>query len=150
MTYKEIIEDFESFANNHPDVAKFKSDTLDRMDDFSNSNEVFPMLYIAPISSNPLFYDSGYKATNYSFRVFSLVPRIDLEEVEKDNILNLNQTTTNLNQCAMILQHFRLYLDNKYDDVVFNLQPLNEFSIDRLQGWSADFSFEVANTECYG
>lgn len=115
MTYKELIEKFELFANSHVDISRFKCDTLDRMDNFSNESERFPLFYIAPINSVQNFYNTNYKSISYSFRAFFLVPRIDLENTKLDNNINLNQTTTNLNQCEMIMRHFTLFLDNNFD-----------------------------------
>ena len=148
MKYKDIIREFEIFANVHPDVAKFKSDTVDRLDNFSNENEVFPMLYVSPISNVPIIYPSEYSATIFSFRAFVLVPRIDLEEIALDNDINLNQTNTNLEQCQLIINHFKTHLNKIIEELSFGAQPLNEFGIDRLQGWSLDFDIEVPTSDC--
>lgn len=149
QNYKEIIEVFKNFAENHIDVMRFHADTEDRFDDFSNFGEEFPLMYFSPISSSPVIYPSMYKSISYTFLVKCVVPRFDLEQVEDDHDINYNQTTQNLNQTDLIFRHFLIFMQEKFDNVNFSINPLNEFGIDRLQGWELSVSFESGMDNCY-
>jgi hypothetical protein len=39
MNYINVLQIIEDFANQHPGVKRFKSDTLDRIEDFTNHDE---------------------------------------------------------------------------------------------------------------
>lgn len=154
MKYTQIVQLLEQFANKHKDVQRFKADTLDRLPDFEMESEAFPIIYAVPtIPYSGVNSTSGYKYKRYTFDIHCLVPRIDTDDTDLDNVILLNQTTANINQTSQIL--FDLYeaVDALFEiEMPFDvtLTPVNNYANSKLQGVRGTFTFEVdsEDTEC--
>lgn len=149
MNYTNIIQLFEQFADKHLMVQRFKSDSYDKLSDFSNESESFPILYVIPQLSTPVKTVNGYNLIRSTFQVYCLVPRIDLIPTEDDVIL-LNQTNNNINICTKIITDLYYSLDRLDEiDIVgdVNVTVANNVGTDYLQGVQGLFTFELPNTD---
>lgn len=152
MNYINVIQIIETFADLHPGVKRFKSDTLDRIEDFTNHGEDFPLLYMVLNNISKLKTLSEYTADVYSFNIYALTPRIDID-LDLDNKVLLNQTNRNLSLTYGILTDLINYLDNlDYNDIYIDYSlisnPVNNITKDRLQGVYLTVQIQVSTDNC--
>jgi len=152
MNYINVLQIIEDFANQHPGVKRFKSDTLDRIEDFTNHDEDFPLLYAVLNNVMKIKTLAEYNADVYSFNVYCLTARIDIN-LERDNKLVLNQTNRNLSLTYSILCDLIDYLDNQDDNDVYIdysliSNPVNNITKDRLQGVYITIQIQVTGDNC--
>lgn len=152
MNYINVLQIIEDFANQHPGVKRFKSDTLDRIEDFTNNGEDFPLLYAVLNNVMKIKTLAEYNADVYSFNVYALTARIDIE-LQRDNKTILNQTNRNLSLTYGILSDMVDYLDAQdindvYIDYSLISNPVNNITKDRLQGVYITIQIQVTKDNC--
>ena len=147
MMYRSLVTAINGFS--HPDLKRQRVDTQDRFDDWSNRYFDFPLMYHSPTSSTPLTdLATSSKWMKFNFSTVCLVQRIDHVKTSDDEVINQQVTTSNLDICHNILNHFILFMQMQYEEVTASFTPLNNFGIDALQGWRCDWSVNVINNEC--
>ena len=151
ITYKNIIDDFNTIATNHFLINSFHSGLLDEVDldkmDLSN----FPILYVEP---GTIATDTG--VLTYSFTVFTM-------SLLKEDLTNRDEVwSSTLEIMQDIIGEFKQNLSlqtsggdsrKKYsyvsDEVVLethiNIDPFTARFANILTGWSATFTMQVNN-----
>jgi len=150
ITYKNIVDDFNTIATNHFLINSFHSGLLDEVDINKMDSSNFPILYIEPGNTN---IDKG--VLTYTFTVFTM-------NKIKEDLSNREQVWSEMLQIMQdVISEFRQNLSvqtandpgKKFsyipNEVVLNL-PINAepFSVrfsNMLTGWSANFTMQVNN-----
>lgn len=149
MNYMNVIHYFADFANNDLRINKFGSDTLDKLPNFADKDEKFPLLYVVPINQYKINNVNGYKANRFIFNIYCLSPIIQI--FESDESVNTNQTSININETFTILSdlYTKMEESNMFDfitDIV--AYPINNYANNSLQGVYATFTFDVEDVRC--
>lgn len=150
ITYKNIVDDFNTIATNHFLINSFHSGLLDEVDINKMDSSNFPILYIEPGNTN---IDKG--VLTYTFTVFTM-------NKIKEDLSNREKVWSEMLQIMQdVISEFRQNLSvqtandpgKKFsyipNEVVLNL-PINAepFSVrfsNMLTGWSANFTMQVNN-----
>ena len=150
ITYKNIVDDFNTIATNHFLINSFHSGLLDEVDINKMDSSNFPILYIEPGNTN---IDKG--VLTYTFTVFTM-------NKIKEDLSNREEVWSEMLQIMQdVISEFRQNLSvqtandpgKKFsyipNEVVLNL-PINAepFSVrfsNMLTGWSANFTMQVNN-----
>ena len=150
ITYKNIVDDFNTIATNHFLINSFHSGLLDEVDIDKMDSSNFPILYIEPGNTN---IDKG--VLTYTFTVFTM-------NKIKEDLSNREEVWSEMLQIMQdVIAEFRQNLSvqtanapgKKFsyipNEVVLNL-PINAepFSVrfsNMLTGWSANFTMQVNN-----
>ena len=151
ITYKNIIDDFNTIATNHFLINSFHSGMLDEVDINKLDQSDFPILYVEPGNTN---IDKG--VMTYTFTVFTM-------NLIKEDLTNREEVWSEMLQIMQdIIAEFRQNLSvqtsggdsgKKYsyipNEVVLNL-PINAepFTVrfsNMLTGWNATFTMQVNN-----
>ena len=150
ITYKNIVDDFNTIATNHFLINYFHSGLLDEVDINKMDSSNFPILYIEPGNTN---IDKG--VLTYTFTVFTM-------NKIKEDLSNREKVWSEMLQIMQdVISEFRQNLSvqtandpgKKFsyipNEVVLNL-PINAepFSVrfsNMLTGWSANFTMQVNN-----
>jgi len=124
-SYKEVVELFQTAANNHIAVKSFASGPLSYLDSH-NQNTKYPFVFLRPISSLGL----SSNTRSLTFELYSL----DVPNVADENALLVMSNT------EQYLYDIISYIHNgpeqqTMDCVMTNLNPVNEAFQDRLYGW---------------
>ena len=151
ITYKNIIDDFNTIATNHFLINSFHSGMLDEVDINKLDQSDFPILYCEPGTAT---IDMG--VLTYSFTIFVL-------DVLKEDLTNRNEVWTNTLQTTQdIIAEFRQNLalqtsggdsGKKFsyvpDEAVLELplstEPFTARFANILTGWSTSMSIQVNN-----
>lgn len=136
-TYLKCLQIFESFASSHIEVQRFKSDFLEQLQNFGTESEAYPILYVAPnteIFGADLYTDLN----NFTFNIYCL------DVIQKDRA-NINPI---LNTTALVLNDLHKWLkeaDLPGVDIldISSINPLNNYALDYLAGWSMTITLEV-------
>lgn len=151
MNYINIINMFKNFAISHPGIRRFRSDTQDMISNFVIENESFPVMYVTYLNSTTNSNDNYYKYRNWTFNVYILVPKIDLETSENDDIL-LNVTNNNINDTLRIIDDlfFKLQDEESIDNVTISHSYVNNYTSSVTSGIGATLSFDTEYIDdCY-
>ena len=150
ITYKNIVDDFNTIATNHFLINSFHSGLLDEVDIDKMDSSNFPILYIEPGNTN---IDKG--VLTYTFTVFTM-------NKIKEDLSNREEVWSEMLQIMQdVIAEFRQNLSvqtandpgKKFsyipNEVVLNL-PINAepFSVrfsNMLTGCSANFTMKVNN-----
>ena len=150
ITYKNIIDDFNTIATNHFLINSFHSGLLDEVDINKLDQSDFPILYVEPGNTN---IDKG--VLTYTFTVFTM-------NLVKEDLTNREQVWSEMLQIMQdIIAEFRQNLSvqtandpgKKFsyipNEVVLNLpinaEPFTVRFANMLTGWSASFTMQVNN-----
>jgi len=151
ITYKNIIDDFNSIATNHYLINSFHNGFLDEVDVDKMDASNFPILYVEPTTS---IIDQGM--LTYNFNVFIL-------DILKEDLTNREQVWANTLQITQdIIAEFKQNLSlqtsggdsgKKYsyvpDEVVLELpissDPITARFSNILTGWVSGVSLQVNN-----
>jgi|TARA_R100000084_G_scaffold59878_1_gene25482 hypothetical protein len=150
ITYKNIIDDFNTIATNHFLINSFHSGMLDEVDIDKLDQSDFPILYIEPGNTN---IDKG--VLTYTFTVFTM-------NLVKEDLSNREVVWSEMLQIMQdIIAEFRQNLSVQTADdpgkkfsyipneVVLNLpisaEPFTVRFANMLTGWSASFTMQVNN-----
>lgn len=151
ITYKNIIDDFNTIATNHFLINSFHSGMLDEVDINKLDQSDFPILYVEPGNTN---IDKG--VMTYTFTVFTM-------NLIKEDLSNREEVWSEMLQIMQdIIAEFRQNLSvqtsggdsgKKFsyvpNEVVLNM-PINAepFTVrfsNMLTGWNATFTMQVNN-----
>lgn len=150
ITYKNIIDDFNTIATNHFLINSFHSGLLDEVDINKLDQSDFPILYVEPGNTN---IDKG--VLTYTFTVFTInkikedlsnreVVWSDMLQIMQDIIAEFRQNLSV--QTANDPGKKFSYIPN---EVVLNLpisaEPFTVRFANMLTGWSASFTMQVNN-----
>ena len=151
ITYKNIIDDFNTIATNHFLINSFHSGMLDEVDINKLDQSDFPILYVEPGNTN---IDKG--VMTYTFTVFTM-------NLIKEDLTNREEVWSEMLQIMQdIIAEFRQNLSvqtsggdsgKKFsyvpDEVVLNMpinaEPFTVRFANMLTGWSATFTMQVNN-----
>tara|TARA_B000000532_G_scaffold111986_3_gene89980 strand:- start:944 stop:1453 length:510 start_codon:yes stop_codon:yes gene_type:complete len=151
ITYKNIVDDFNTIATNHFLINSFHSGLLDEVDIEKMDSSNFPILYVEPGNTN---IDKG--VLTYTFKVFTM-------NLVKEDLSNREEVWSEMLQIMQdVIAEFRQNLSvqtandpgKKFsyipNEVVLNL-PINAepFSVrfsNMLTGWNATFTMQVNNS----
>jgi len=150
ITYKNIIDDFNTIATNHFLINSFHSGLLDEVDINKLDQSDFPILYVEPGNTN---IDKG--VLTYTFTVFTI-------NKIKEDLTNRQEVWSEMLQIMQdIIAEFRQNLSvqtandpgKKFsyipNEVVLNLpisaEPFTVRFANMLTGWSASFTMQVNN-----
>lgn len=137
-TYKQLIEKFETFANNHPVIETF---TWGQLSDVGRDKEKikFPLMHIIPTPSS---IEENY--TDFNFQLLLM----DMLDDTEDNQLDC------LNKSHLILKDFcDEWINNLSDNMYFLQTPVNfDPFLDRLPtrvaGVDAAITIRVEGSFC--
>ena len=150
ITYKNIVDDFNTIATNHFLINSFHSGLLDEVDIDKMDSSNFPILYIEPGNTN---IDKG--VLTYTFTVFTM-------NKIKEDLSNREEVWSEMLQIMQdVISEFRQNLSvqtandpgKKFsyipNEVVLNLpinaEPFTVRFANMLTGWSASFTMQVNN-----
>ena len=151
ITYKNIIDDFNTIATNHFLINSFHSGMLDEVDINKKNQSDFPILYVEPGNTN---IDKGVMP--YPFTVFTM-------DLIKEDLSNRDEVWDTMLQVMQdIISEFRQNLavqtsgsdsGKKFsyipNEVVLNLpinaEPFTVRFANMLTGWNATFTMQVNN-----
>ena len=151
ITYKNIIDDFNTIATNHFLINSFHSGMLDEVDLNKLDQSDFPILYVEPGNTN---IDKG--VLTYTFTVFTM-------NLIKEDLSNREEVWSEMLQIMQdIIAEFRQNLSvqtsggdsgKKFsyvpNEVVLNMpinaEPFTVRFANMLTGWNATFTMQVNN-----
>ena len=151
ITYKNIIDDFNTIATNHFLINSFHSGMLDEVDLNKLDQSDFPILYVEPGNTN---IDKG--VMTYTFTVFTM-------NLIKEDLTNREEVWSEMLQIMQdIIAEFRENLSvqtsggdsgKKFsyvpNEVVLNMpinaEPFTVRFANMLTGWNATFTMQVNN-----
>ena len=151
ITYKNIIDDFNTIATNHFLINSFHSGMLDEVDLNKLDQSDFPILYVEPGNTN---IDKG--VMTYTFTVFTM-------NLIKEDLSNREEVWSEMLQIMQdIIAEFRQILSvqtsggdsgKKFsyvpNEVVLNMpinaEPFTVRFANMLTGWNATFTMQVNN-----
>jgi hypothetical protein len=151
ITYKNIIDDFNSVATNHFLINSFHSGMLDEVDINKLDTSDFPILYIEPSTTT---VNTG--VLTYSFMVFTI-------DLIKEDLSNRDEVWTSMLEVMQdVIAEFKQNLSlqgsdgdsgKKYsyvpDEVVLeepiSIEPFTARFSNMLTGWNATFTMQVNN-----
>jgi hypothetical protein len=135
-TYLKVLQILESFASAHLQVLRFKSDFLEQLQNFSNEDETFPIMWVTP--QNGVLSDNDFTHMNrFTLTVYAL----DLIQEDRANINPV------LNNTSLILNDLQLWLKQDIPGIevitVSTITPINNYLMDRVAGWQMTLTVEV-------
>ena len=128
LTYQDIINDFQSAATAHLQIASFDSGTLDFLD-ASAVNRLYPFLYMRPLSAN-----LADRTRTLTFEMYSLdQPKIGTS----NNISVVSDTEQYIYDILAWFEFGPASRSQWYDVQLASAAPVNEAFQDRVYGWVA-------------
>lgn len=132
-----ILQTAETFANNHLEIQRFASDFLEQLGNFATETEAYPILYAVP---GPVSVEANdfSQLASYSFTFYAL------DVIQKDRS-NINTILNSTSQILIDLHKYYMQQNIAEIDIIISsgLQPVNNYLLDYVAGWSMDISFEV-------
>jgi hypothetical protein len=124
LSYQQIVDKIQYFADNHIQVKRFGSDFSEQLPNFATEGEAWPILYVSPID----FLLQG-NVNEYILDVYCL----DLIQNGRENV------TTIVSDCYLILHDLYRWITDGNDlsiDVLSdpNILPLNNYLMDYAAG----------------
>ena len=128
--YNTVVNALEQFSANHLSLKRFKCSFFEQMDNFSTSENSFPILYAIP---NDISFE--YNIDVMSFRVYC----VDVLQKDRSNEQVI------LNETLLILRDLNNWFkQNNYNNLnVLNNPraiPVNNFLTEFTTGWYIDIS----------
>jgi len=130
-SYKQVVELFETAANEHLAIKSFASGPLSYLD--SNSQNIrYPFVFLRPIDSLGLIDNTR----SLTFELYSL----DVPKVSDENALNVMSNT------ELYLYDIGAYIrrgpeQQVMDFTMTNIIPVNEAFADRVYGWVSTIEY---------
>ena len=152
ITYKNIVDDFNSIATNHYLINSFHNGFLDEVDiDKMNTNS-FPLLYVEPTANT---IDSG--VLTYSFNIYILdILKEDLsnrEEVWSNTLQIIQDIVAEVKQNLSLQtsggdsgKKFSYFSDEVVLELPITTEPITARFANILTGWTSNISLQVNNT----
>lgn len=140
QNYNTIVDNLNQFAQNHLSLKRFKCSFFEQFDNFSDSDNVFPILYAVP---NDVSFDNNIDS--FSFRIYC----VDILQKDRSN------ESAILNETLLILRDLTNWLRDSNNNELNILNtpranPVNNFLTTFTTGWYMDVEIEaeVLTTEC--
>ena len=134
-TYNQIIEFFETAANEHLAINSFGTGPIDYLD-AQSQNTIYPLLFARPMSSPGL--SEAENTRTLTFELYSLdVPRLS----DQNSVDIMSNTEIYLYDIGAWFNR-GLYQQN-IQYVMNNMTPVNEAFKDRVNGWAASVDIIV-------
>lgn len=132
-TYNEILTYLRLFATEHMDVFRFESEDEDQMSALTSIEELFPMIFVAPINN---LYD--YEENEYSMRIYCY------DRLTKDR-KNIDNARSRTNQ---ILSDLDVWLRKESTlpfetTVISSVYPFSSELMTDVTGWYIDITINV-------
>ena len=151
ITYKNIVDDFNTIATNHYLINSFHSAMLDEVDIDKMDLTNFPILYIEPGATT---IEQGM--LTYTFTVFTLsvikedltdrnVVWTDMLQIMQDIIAEFKQNLSLQTSGGDINKKYSYVPDEVVLDMPISAEPFTARFSNMLTGWSAEFSLQVNN-----
>jgi hypothetical protein len=141
ITYKQMVETFESIATNNKVIQSFNSGSLNDVDIEKLDADKFPLMYITP---NPVTVDA--QTITYSFDV--IVAQIiqedytGLDDAYTETLLLIKDVISNFRQATQSAS----WADQRTDLVLpVNLDPFTSRFANMLTGWGGTFNIVCQN-----
>ena len=141
--YIVLLQTASTFATNHLEVKRFASDFLEQLGNWATTSEDYPILYAVP---GPITVDGANpfsELANYTITFYAL----DIIQKDRANINTILNSTSQI-----LLDLFKYYTQTEILDIdvisASSLQPLNNYLLDYVAGWSMTITFE-ADTHSY-
>lgn len=139
-SYEIIINNLETFISNHLEIKRFKTGYLSKIEQFSNEDRTFPILYCVPVSILNRRY-----VNIYGFNIYIL----DKTDNNQDNEISLLNTGQN------IMRDLTIWLKESQNELELNnepiLSPLEDYLMDKgFIGWMGYFEITAGtfSSEC--
>lgn len=130
-SYTTIKNALEQFAENHLSVRRFKTSFFEQIDNFSSSDNTFPILYAIP---SDVTFDQY--VNRYFFRIYC----VDILQKDRSN------ESAILNDTLLVLRDLYNWLkiaDNGLNTLSTSRAiPVNNFLVDYTAGWYIDIEVE--------
>jgi hypothetical protein len=136
-TYNGVLNILESFASAHMDVRRFVAEDEDQMSEMTSKEELFPMMFVAPINN---IYD--WEINQYELRIYVY------DRLMKDRS-NINDIRSKTNQ---ILNDLDVWL-RKYNQLPFEVTnvstayPFSSELMTDVTGWYFDVVLDIPSYE---
>lgn len=132
QNYNTLTKALKIFTDNHLGLKRFKCSFFEELDNFSSSDNSFPILYAIP--SDVSFKDN---IDEFTFRIYC----VDILQKDRSNESNI------LNDTLLILRDLtnwmRLSAENDLNILNEpNATPVNNFLVDFTTGWYIDITIE--------
>lgn len=128
MSYLFLKQSIDGYLSTNTMVGKYKGEFREQMPNFSTKDEIYPVVFFVPISS-----DVGMNTSVYSFDFYA----VDILLKDRSNIdFALNDTRNILED---LFNHF-------FDDIIDGIatfESLNNFDLDYVVGWKMSVNFEI-------
>lgn len=132
ISYIEIINVIEEFASNHLQIRRFGADYIDQVTNFAGEDDSYPILYVAPDSTNP-----KRNSKSITFNVYCY----DLLLEDRSNAMTI------YSDCELIISDLTTYLrDSDYNIQLLSdptTQSINNDLLDSAVGVFATFNIDV-------
>jgi hypothetical protein len=151
ITYKNIVDDFNTIATNHYLINSFHSGMLDEVDIDKMDLTNFPILYIEPGATT---IEQGM--LTYTFTVFTIsmikedltdrnVVWTDMLQIMQDVIAEFKQNLSLQTSGGDSGKKYSYVPDEVVLDMPISAEPFTARFSNMLTGWSAEFSLQVNN-----
>jgi hypothetical protein len=151
ITYKNIVDDFNTIATNHYLINSFHSAMLDEVDIDKMDLTNFPILYIEPGATT---IEQGM--LTYTFTVFTIslikedltdrnVVWTDMLQIMQDVIAEFKQNLSLQTSGGDSGKKYSYVPDEVVLDMPISAEPFTARFSNMLTGWSAEFSLQVNN-----
>lgn len=132
-TYSQIINFFQTAADEHLQINSFGTGPLDYLD-AKSQNTLYPLLFVRPLSSPGV--NGNVRTLN--FEVYSL----DVPKVSQENALDV-MANTEIYLYDIGAWFNRGAYQQNVEYIMNNITPVNEAFKDRAFGWAASVNIRV-------
>lgn len=136
-TYLILLTIIESFASQHQEVKRFKSDFLEQLGNFGTEGDSYPILYVSP-NTNVFNYNQYTDLNTFTLTFYC----VDIIQKDRNNI-NTILNTTNL----ILNDVHKFFRDSEIPGIevlsASNVTPLNNYLMDFTAGWTMSMTFEL-------
>lgn len=132
MSWKYLIQEIEIYLNGHPSNPKFFAEFEEQRPNLATKDEKYPLVFVVPSPSVP------------SMNVVNFTVEIQCFDLLKDDRSNVNDV---LSETWLILNDIYQFFNGNHPSIDISVlptfNPLNNFDLDYVAGWSASFDFEL-------
>ena len=150
LSYKAIIAQFESFANNHDVIESFGTGEVWQIIEHNKlKNRKYPMMWVEDMPFPTSGQTGNAGVTSYTFRVYFLSQVATLKNATTTTLeqTNVVQVKSDMLQCAQDLQSYWVQ-DHLYNDLDMDKNtlatPFHDITNDSLAGFYIDIKLEQA------
>ena len=131
LTYRQIVNEFQTACDQHLMIAKFESGTIDYLD-ATAVDKLYPYIFLRPTGAN-----LNDKLRSLTFELYSLdIPKLSAG----NNIEVISNTEMYIYDLMGWFNFGQSNIQQTYDFVINSILPVNEAFQDRVFGWVANMS----------